>query len=395
MSNHRSDNPHKKNLVFILGCCQYPPDLIRQRQAYKTLSRISSYIKENNFNRIDDEIVALITGDSIYADATAGLFDPVEEISKYTNSYITFNNAPQKQALDALSVNFLYTIDDHEINENWEPVAPEELLLQGKRNFLLGHRRGAGLNPPRGISEDEYLKNNLRDIPLWRRVSRQGTELFLMDTRTEREQRTLTNHTSANLISKKQKKALFEWLDEMHRKDIENQGPFAQPKFIVSGSMPLPRQQFISQSPDDTSVCLNSDGWDGYPATLNQVLSHIAKNGIKNVIFLSGDAHIPCFAKATLNFNGASESTTIFSIHAAPFHAPFPFGNAVKEDFAEKDIFRIKTTASLSVDATVHCEFPNIGNGFISFEIPKKDDNQLYFNIAGDKGASSYEVLLN
>jgi len=390
----------KKRLIFLLGCCQYPPDIIRQRHAYKTLSEISNYVTSNFNSRIKNEVVAIVTGDSIYADATAGLFDPVEEVSRYQNAYISFNNAPQKKALDRSSINFLFTIDDHEIEENWEPHDSEKLMLEGKRHFLRGHGRGAGLKLPSGVGIDDHLKNT-KNLPLWRIERRQNTSLFLMDTRTEREPRRLDNAATAQLISREQKRALFQWLDISHRKDVEHPERAAEPKFIVSGSMPLPRQQFIAQAPDDKSVCLNSDAWDGYPATLNEVLAYIAKNKIKNVIFLSGDAHIPCFCKAKLHCGGSSESTTVFSIHAAPFYAPFPFGNGIKENYAEIESFNIKIENSqavpeiVDVEVQVECEFPEIGNGFISFEIPELKNNRLLtFRCFGDAVESTHKILL-
>ena len=120
MPTAENNSSDKKSLIFLLGSCQYPPDIVRQRHAYKTLNQIKKYVSGNYSSRLKNEIVAIITGDSIYADATAGLFDPVEEVSRYQNAYIAFNNAPQKKALDRSSINFLFTIDDHEIEENWD-----------------------------------------------------------------------------------------------------------------------------------------------------------------------------------------------------------------------------------------------------------------------------------
>lgn len=400
MPTAENNSSDKKSLIFLLGSCQYPPDIVRQRHAYKTLNQIKKYVSGNYSSRLKNEIVAIITGDSIYADATAGLFDPVEEVSRYQNAYIAFNNAPQKKALDRSSINFLFTIDDHEIEENWEPPDPEDLMLDGKRHFLLGHQRGAGLKLPAGVDISDHLKNT-ETLPLWRVEKRQNTSLFLMDTRTEREHRRLNNTSTAKLISNEQKQALFQWLDFMHAQDIDHPELAAEPKFIVSGSMLLPRQQFVAQAPDDISVCLNSDAWDGYPATMNEVLAYIARNNIKNVVFLSGDAHIPCFAEAELHCGDSCEKTIVYSIHAAPFHAPFPFGNGIKENYAEVDSFKIKIENSETIqlktelDVRIQSEFPEIGNGFISFQIPEQNDKRLLtFNFIGDAGESTHEIQL-
>jgi cholesterol oxidase len=86
---------------------------------------------------------------------------------------------------------------------------------------------------------------------------------------------------------------------------------------------------------------LHSDGWDGYPNTLREVLSYIAENEIPYVVFLSGDEHRGCIATADLLDAASKPITRVHSIHTAAMYAPYPFANGLDEDIVASETIDI------------------------------------------------------
>ena len=389
-------SPSTNPTVLLLGSCQFPPDVLRSRAAYKTKVLLRNYVRDNIKIRTPrPEFALLMAGDNIYADATAGLFDPVDEINRYKKAYELVQESSQEILLNSTSILRYSTIDDHEIVDNWEPANPqpdssskdktaaaenEKLMLQGKQYFIRDSQsRRFQRNEAKPILED------VKDHGLWYPVNIDSAPVFLMDTRTDREPRTLKNLETAKLITEKQFKDLETWLRQQVDLDEKEAAQFARPKFILSGSMPLPRTRrvalAVSSNDDgnhiDRSYQLGSDSWDGYPATLNKVLALAAELNIKNLFFLSGDAHIPCIATATVKDINNNSEIDIGSIHAAPLYAPFPFANANPADFAAHDQFSFHINQQ-KYKVSIETEFPEPGNGFVAIDNSDADKGQLH-----------------
>src|SRR3546814_3191885 len=70
-----------------------------------------------------------------------------------------------------------------------------------------------------------------------------------------------------------------------------------------------------------------SDSGPAFPTTRRAVLNTIIKNGVQNVVFLSGDIH--CANVAAIEFTGspAAQKLKAFSITSSAFYWPFPFAD--------------------------------------------------------------------
>jgi len=384
-----SKSPSTHPTELILGSCQFPPDVFRNRAAYRTKTRLTSYIESR---KAETEPVAefalLMAGDSIYADATAGLFDPVNEIDRFKKAYEKIQESYQEQFLSTTGIVRCSTIDDHEIIDNWDPLSPttnhtdhdaadfernENMMLQGKRYFI-EDTQIPGEDPSSYFGNNkEAISNAVKSYNLWKAVDVASAPIFLMDTRTDRESRTLQNLDDAAMISVEQFDDLTDWLENQHELDRNCPNQYPRPKFILCGSMPLPRTRRVvaavasdgKEEIADKSYQLGSDSWDGFPATLTNVLAKIADIGIKNVFFLSGDAHIPCLANAQIKCPHAKSELTVGSIHAAPFYAPLPFANAKVRDFVTEDHLHFNLR-DCQYDVFTRAEFPRTGDGFVA-----------------------------
>ena len=363
--------------TIALSSCQYPGDILRQHAAYRSLATLAITAA-----RALQPTVLLIAGDSIYADATAGLFDPVDPRERYDQAYDTYQRALHDTAAAETLGPQCYSIDDHELIDNWGPTADGTGELPNRESLrpaiLAFARRQQGRTVPDG-----------KALPrLWGEAPTVGDHsVFVMDTRTERGIRSPASPGCAQLIGSEQRDALIEWLRQQSATDRIGS---VTPKLIMSGSMPLPRRRIVARSPDPIVAAIRSDAWDGYPRTLHEVLRFIAEHQIGGVIFLSGDEHIPCVSDIVVSAPDAP-AVRVLSLHAAPLYAPLPFANARVEDFSGNETFSSSGERSDDTIAVqVRSEFPVIGSGFVSIDVPRAwTPGALRVEFRGDRGKAT------
>jgi hypothetical protein len=326
--------PAEGTTRFTLASCQYPGGFFDEPAAFASYRRI--------VDRLRGPAGAaprfmLFVGDQVYVDPTAGLYDPGDLDDRYRLPYEKWLRQPAARSALRMAPSFML-LDDHEIADNWEPVAsPQEeaenqkLLKRGLGAF---HKYQRGIGPgPESFTFDSF-------------------DFFLLDTRSERQHRKVGAADAAQLFSTKPPgnntmQRLKDWLLIG-----------TTPKFVVTPALFLPRHRRAVQRDhrlDGGNLsALHSDGWDGYPDTLREVLLHIARNRIQNVVFLSGDEHRASIATAELRDANGALRTRLHSIHTAAMRAPFPFANALAEDIVESEVLEIQdngTTIFCSVEA--------------------------------------------
>jgi hypothetical protein len=71
-----------------------------------------------------------------------------------------------------------------------------------------------------------------------------------------------------------------------------------------------------------------ADNWQGFAADREQVARIVARSGLQNIVFVSGDYH--CAAIGRFDFSGACG----YAVVAPPLYAPYPFANALPTDVA-------------------------------------------------------------
>jgi phosphodiesterase/alkaline phosphatase D-like protein len=220
------------------------------------------------------------------------------------------------------------TVDDHEIDNNWEPgLLKKPKSASFRRKGLQAYfrvQRAAG--PP-------IPSSNLPALPpVWYSTDIDGFECFFADTRSERRKRTAADLRKKQIMSLNQRVELRTWL---------NTATSGAPRFVISGSILLPRRKITSCGP---AAALNSDAWDGYPRSLEWLLGLIANRGLQDLVFLSGDEHHSCIATVKLTPLGADPSkngptTVLHSIHSSALNAPFRFANGEPADLAGTESF--------------------------------------------------------
>ena len=213
-------------------------------------------------------------------------------------------------------------LDDHEIADqfarDFTPVLAKTAREAYREEATIAYRDYVHARNP---APDEARAGGNPDS-FWYRFDVGGARFFILDTRTQR-----FDHGSPRMIDERQMGALLEWMCD-YRHDL---------KFIVT-SVP-----FVAQIDEERPGRL-VDTWyepaaepasterqapprnpanDKWSATRfqpqrDQIIEHIARQGIEHVVFLTGDMH--CCYQASMRIGEGSKyaCTTIHELGAGP-----------------------------------------------------------------------------
>jgi len=313
---HRKPDEPPTELTFALASCQYPAGFLDRDVAEESYRRLLGWFELSAGAARPKPTCLVLLGDQIYADATAGLFDPTAKHDRFDLPYERLLRIPVLRQILRRAPSYTM-LDDHEIEDNWEPGIldhePDANLIDGRLAYFY-YQRMAGPDQPAPVGDSKD--------PVWYTFAQAGFSFFVADTRTERRARAAETIEQARIMSDGQFATLLQWLDRQ---------PPDVPKFIASPACLLPRHRRAAQSYPGRASSLRSDAWDGFPSSFEGLLAHIAGKGIRNVIFLSGDEHISFVTTADITDKRTGNVTRIYSIHSSALYSPFPFANSVQE----------------------------------------------------------------
>lgn len=259
-------------------------------------------------------------------------------------------------------------LDDHEIIDNWEPAWQSDKSAARLRRL---RRQGVKAFWKYQRMDDERARSpaGLRDS-LSLTFDHGCASFYLLDTRSQRAYRAPGDPNAEAMFPGAEMASLKKWLEENPN----------QVKFVVSPSIVLPRR--LGMLNKGASGVAESDGWEAYPGNLRDLFQFIVTEEIQNVVFLSGDEHLCCVAKATLSMPGKRD-VKIASIHASGLYAPFPFANARRQDFTdESDDFPIGC-----VQCSATAQFVPAGNNFAVIKVNRQGPTPMVsadFRVAGE-----------
>jgi cholesterol oxidase len=374
-------------LRIVLGSCQYPPGIINEYLGFHSWQRLNRRLDHEEQSASWIPSLMILAGDQIYADATAGLFDPTLSDDRYRKSHETWLTNPQvRRVMRRLPT--VNDIDDHEIDDNWEPMAKAK-SSQKKNEHISGinwkHRNDGIKHFVRFQRAGQPRYQPGADNNLWFSFESAGLPVFVIDSRTMRQRRSVLKGGSeksgsggldASMLDSgrtHQLRALKLWLFDQPRDQI---------KLVVSPAVIFPRHRVAARAKlvfgmedQGQHAALQSDAWDGFTQTYYELLGFIADNGIRHVVFLSGDAHLGLFAKATIRSDSVTAppaGVVIHSIHTAGLHTPFRVANTLEPEFltdekfsfdytplhggAPPDLLPIPSPVAVHYDVEVHTE---------------------------------------
>jgi alkaline phosphatase D len=220
-------------------------------------------------------------------------------LADYRQRYACYREDPDLRAAHAAHP-FVLMWDDHEVaNDNWEEGAENhDPETQGsfRERFDNASQAYREWLPVREHPEDPqrlYRRLELGDL----------ATLHMIDSRTYRsEQTSLPIYPETNpevddpertMLGREQK----EWFKAGLAGSTATWQLVGNPQMIAPVLFPPLPSQLTGQIADLTGLFprdgagYNSDQWDGYRAARDEILRHLADNGIDNTVFLTGDIH--------------------------------------------------------------------------------------------------------
>ncbi|NBF12570.1 alkaline phosphatase D family protein [Pseudomonas sp. Fl4BN1] len=319
-------------LSFLLGSCRYP-GLPWQRKD-------SDAIFGPMLNTQGDVQFVLMVGDQIYADEF-NRYVPIgraDSYKEFEERYHTAFGSPNISRLLARKPTYMI-LDDHEIEDNWT----QDRIGKSSKRTLFNWAMGAYMSyqwshGPR--FEDSYVHGRTmtgNDVYLKHQAVNQlfydfscaNYPFFVLDTRTQRflddvpgalTDNHLLGRPSLHPSEPSQLDRLCAWLVHM-QKDRGN-----MPKFIVSSSVFVPNGVDTAGEGERYDRRKNeSDAWSAFPSTRSTVLETIGRNGVQNVVFLSGDIH--CSNISQLEFSNGVQGIVAYAVTSSAFYWPFSFAD--------------------------------------------------------------------
>lgn len=331
-------------LTFYVASCRYPGWLVDRDMADEAFVRM-----KRTLDRQQEQAAALfLIGDQIYADATAGVFDPRDHRQRFYDAYQEAWSAPGARGVLSRLPTYMM-MDDHEAGNDWHPQ--DELSrddAEMRKEGLKAYERYQWLHSPGNRAQPRRRLDG--GLAYHYSFDLHGTPVFVCDTRRGRDAREA-------ILDAGQFAELEAWLRAKPRETL---------KVVVSPSVVVP---FLRSA--GTPACLaRSDGWDGFRDSLGRLFSLIA-HASGNVVFLCGDAHLSLSSEIWFERDGHRVGDTCYCIVASPLYAPYPFANAVPQDFLHDNASRpLALTGNVTMRYRVIPHSVDTGSGFTALTVP-------------------------
>lgn len=291
----RATDGQCKEVDFWAACCRYPGWTI-------DAERIDA-MAEKAMNG-EHPAMALLVGDQIYADATAGLLDPTSPVERYFERHLTAFNTPT-MAKWMRQIPTVMTPDDHEWIDNhphaspllkWPWPDPDKKSEYKKRDGAIANWAKKSIR----FFQKSQWPGELYFAP----PAQLGpVRLFVMDSRMSRFPGRLEVVKPQVLFG-----SLAAWLNALDPSHLP---------VIVSGSVVLPGLH-PEADPSHPGVL---DTWQLAPQQRVALLKLLCKLG-RPFVLLSGDYHVSGAMEIKLN-----DKTVGAAVVAPPLYAPLPYAN--------------------------------------------------------------------
>ena len=385
-------SPASARWVLALGSCLYPGSLAERTPPGPSWQagppdhvwqRLLRWRRQRGHPPLE---LAILSGDQIYADATAGLFDPRTAHDRFDQPHqAMLAQRLLRQALAGVPVHTL--IDDHEIVDNWSWLAgdhpradlPWDDNRQRRADGLRAYRQHQRFAQPVRHPVDPR-EPTARPARLWYAFAHRGLPVFVADTRTQREPRSIARFEQARIMGRAQWACLLHWL--------AHHGPDERPTFVASPSILLPRR-LLSDPLHPASAAL-ADAWEAHPRSLHALLAHLCRTQARHVVFLSGDEHLSCIARLRIRRegDGPEREVVAHSVHSSALYAPYPFANSRPHDFHAHDSFTFTDLHGGRLEH-FHCrvdtDFAPPGDGLALIETGQGPDGGWHVNVSWDR----------
>lgn len=304
--------PEGSEVPFTIACCRYPGlgvDLGRVDHSVRRLLEAQAQ---------RPAAFAMLLGDQIYADATAGLVDPTSPLERYYERHeLAFGRRALGELLAAMPV--YMTPDDHEwvdafphgsplVRERWPDWA-------GGSGFEQRQQRAFRI-ASKAITAFQRLQSPIGGQARPRyRFDHGCARFFCVDSRQWRD-RNEQRVVGAGFMA-----GLRRWLEQPAARDSLN--------VLVCGTVVLPGLRANA----DPANPGNIDTWQFAPGQRQELLELLVGLAPGRFLLLSGDYHV---SGAALLRQG--ERTVGAAVLSPPLYAPLPYANTTPEAVFDDEV---------------------------------------------------------
>lgn len=357
------------SLCFAMASCQYPTGLVDRLPAQRTYRRLTERLEASPTAQRPQ--LLLLTGDQVYVDQAAGLFDPsgADEIGQAYK--LNFRLDALRRITASLPTYPL--LDDHEVQDNWEPSASSsDTETNGLRAY---------------VSNQHKLVSDKPRPPFDYTMAAAGFPFYMLDTRSTRQRRALraaphaTHLSEASIHATHDLSGLRTWLER---------APADAPKFIVSpvALFPFPRAAVFGHN----AVRLGLDDWSGYPRSQFELLDLLRNGPARQVVVLSGDRHMS--SVSSLWLEGGQGWVEVISIVSSALYAPWPFANSRADEYWLEGPLALKQPGC-EIRATMVTAALGTSDGYAVVHVARIDDGAWTLDVTLDLDEGAWNCRRN
>lgn len=263
---------------FVFGSCRFFPNIMGYGfLVNKTDKPFKSIVKMIDNYRINS---LFLIGDSVYMDIVKWLPLRLKNEKQINRIHITARKTKYFKKLGSM-IEIKEIPDDHEYRDNGSPI--------NYHNDIKAYQNCINAINLYEISSGPHEKGNM-NIKYWSYFKRNDIPFFMMDSRYER---WIDNDGNKRIISLDQ----MNYLKDKMIKNKNNNLPF-----IILCPVP-----FILQNGND-------DVFSSSKKDQKEIIDFIVKNKIKNVFFLTGDAHAGISSKFKIYKDGEYTGVDVVEI---------------------------------------------------------------------------------
>lgn len=334
------------DLTFALASCQYPPGLLDLGPAQASLRRLAE-----DADASDGPQFLLLAGDQVYADATAGVFEPsaaalagaAHREARFDRTYqLNWGMPAFRRLVSRLPVYPM--LDDHEVRDNWQGLAEPgsgEPAKDGAEALRAFDRFQQVLIPRPAFMGAARGSKSYRMNPA-------GVPLFVMDTRSRRTWRAAAGIEKASIVAEAELDALIESL---------RLAPAAAVKLVMTPVPLLPPERVAGEPMPER---LRSDTWSGFPESARRLLAALRDHEIGRVVLLAGDSHLSSVTSLDL---ADRPGLRVVSVVSSGLYAPWPFANTRPDELLLEGEWGLGSGPS-GVRGTLRCHAISAADGY-------------------------------
>jgi hypothetical protein len=376
-----SPKAESSDVRFLAGSCRYPGFPFDRDRVDESITR---FMEGVGMPESPEPAFALLLGDLIYADYSAGIVDPLSPTERFVERHrlaLSRSNDKCPSLGDLLAqVPVVMTPDDHEYIDGY-PTGPP--LVSARPNVV-----GSVQIVAQRAAWDayRYFQSACSGIAKkgWVAFESGPVRVLTLDTRSFRE----VHACGRTILTLAQRQAIKEWLHSNESQKKLN--------LIATGSVVFPGLKID----DDPSNPTQDDSFNWAPKDRQWLLTQLAESCLNSpdfrLMLLSGDYHVSIVTQLALQHasqQGGSPRIVGTAVVAPPMYAPMPYINALPRSLNLQERVQVSTTRGdvlWSLVPVKSMSKPQTGSAIAELIVSRSGDPSFLYNLTYQASLMDY-----